>query len=70
MGGRILVEGLDVGSVYRGEHFAGVPVRIRVIPASGASFRGWDDGGTEPERVVTPWASGLFLTARCERKVD
>lgn len=62
-GGRIALEGYDLGTGYRGVHYEGLPIRI-TARASGKVFEGWSDGEMAPERVVIPGPEGVELTAR------
>jgi len=62
-GGKVAIEGFDLGKAYRGTHFEGVPIRIQAKTA-GTSFIGWSDGELSPERVITPGPEGVDLVAR------
>lgn len=57
------VDGLPVGSTYRGTHFAGVPVTIRAVPTAGGTFAGWSDSVATPERTFVLPASEVELSA-------
>lgn len=62
-GGRIAVEGYDLGSSYRGIHFEGLPMRVEAR-STGRTFEGWSDGELSPERVIIPGPEGIDLSAR------
>lgn len=62
-GGRIAVEGFDLGSGYQGTHFEGLPIRLKAT-APGKVFAGWSDGEPSAERIVVPGPGGVELTAR------
>jgi hypothetical protein len=62
-GGRVAVEGFDLGSAYQGVHFEGLPIRLQAR-APGKAFESWSDGVTSAERTVVPGPGGIELTAR------
>jgi hypothetical protein len=60
-GGRLHLEGLDMGSGYAGTHVQGLPLRLE---AKGAGvFAGWSDGVAAAEREVVVGPGGLALEA-------
>ncbi|MEO7424217.1 MAG: CotH kinase family protein [Fibrobacteria bacterium] len=61
-GGRIAVEGFDLGIGYQGVHFEGLPIRVQAR-APGKVFAGWSDGVLTLERTVVPGPEGVELTA-------
>ena len=54
--GTVLVDGMKLPSTsYAGEFFSGNALELTAVPASGAVFTGWGDGGvTDNPRIVTP----------------
>jgi hypothetical protein len=62
-GGRIAVEGYDLGSGYQGIHFEGLPIRVEAR-AVGKTFEGWSDGELSRERVIVPGPEGVDLSVR------
>lgn len=64
-GGKVFLEGYDLGTSYVGVHFEGLPIRLEA-KAPGKVFAGWSDGVTTAERIVVPGATGIDLVARFE----
>ena len=62
-GGRVLLEGYDLGAAYQGVHFEGLPIRLQAR-SSGKAFEGWSDGELSADRVVVPGPEGVNLVAR------
>ncbi|MCB9497552.1 MAG: CotH kinase family protein [Fibrobacteria bacterium] len=62
-GGRLKLEGLDVGSSYQGIHYPGLGFQVEAVPDPGREFTGWSDGETSARRTIAPTTEGLELTA-------
>jgi len=62
-GGTLLVEGMNVGSFYAGQHFRSIPVTLEAVGASGSVFTGWSDGISTSRRILTPGESPVSLVA-------
>jgi len=53
-GGRLLIEGLDVGDSFQGDLFAGTPVLVEAVSTEDSQFAGWSDGASERVRMLLP----------------
>lgn len=62
-GTRFVIDGLPVGTSYKGTHLAGVPVTIQAVSASGGTFAGWSDGVATAVRTFTLPDSEVVLSA-------
>jgi hypothetical protein len=62
-GGKLSIEGYELGSSYQGIHFEGLPIRV-VARSAGKAFQGWSDGDSSPERLIVPGPEGVDLSAR------
>lgn len=60
-GGRLHLEGLDMGSTYAGTHVQGVPLQL--VAKGAGDFAGWSDGVASAEREVVLGPEGLALEA-------
>ena len=60
--GVIQVEGKAIPQEYTGKFFKGVAMELTAVATNGSVFTGWEDGGTDNPRLVSP-TDGATYTA-------
>lgn len=51
--GSIQVHGLPISSSITWTAYSDIPIRLTAVAAPGSTFVGWENGSTEPERIVS-----------------